>query len=98
MRRGTTPTHTYTLPFDVSMVADVRIIYKQDGVVKIRKGLDDCILEDDTIALKLTRAEMMSLGSEGYVNIQVEIWTPTGDVLVSDIHRKAVGECLDDEV
>jgi hypothetical protein len=29
MRRGTTPTHTFTLPFDTAMLSKVRIIYSQ---------------------------------------------------------------------
>lgn len=98
MRRGTTPTHIFTLPFDVSIVTDVRVIYSQEKVVKIRKGIEECSMEGNDITLKLTREETMKLNSSKLVNIQLEIWTPGNDVMVSDPILKSIDECFDDEV
>lgn len=98
MRRGTTPTHTFTLPFDVSIVADVSVIYQQDKVIIVKKDKSDCSLGGDTISLKLTREETLSFDYLKPVKIQMTIWTPAGDVMVSNIITKAVAECLDYEV
>lgn len=98
MRRGTTPTHIFTLPFDVSIVADVSVIYQQDKVTIVKKNKSDCSLEGNTISLTLTREETLAFDEFKFVKIQMTIWTPTGDVMVSDIVMKAVAECLDDEV
>ena len=99
MRRGTTPTHIFTLPFDVSIITDVRVIYSQEKVVKIRrKGIEECSMVGNDITLKLTREETMKLNSSKLVNIQLEIWTPGNDVMVSDPILKSIDECFDDEV
>lgn len=99
MRRGTTPTHIFTLPFDVSIITDVRVIYSQEKVVKIRrKGIEECSMVGNDITLKLTREETMKLNSSKLVNIQLEIWTLGNDVMVSDPILKSIDECFDDEV
>ena len=98
MRRGTTPIHTFTLPFDVDVVSDARIIYTQDGSIVLKKEVSDCSIEGNTVSLKLTREDTWKFDCRKLVTIQLEVWTPGGDVLVSDEIIKRVEECFDDEV
>lgn len=42
---GTTPTHTFNLPFEVSLVQAVRVFYAVGGKVVLQKNTADVILE-----------------------------------------------------
>ena len=97
MIRGTTPTHTFTLPISVDDVDKIRIIYAQGGV-KIVKTNADCTMEGNTITTKLTQEDTLSMSSDTVVKIQLHLLTRAGEPLVSDIYRIKPGECLDDEV
>ena len=57
MIQGTTPTHTFTLPFDVSMVEKVRIIYSQKDQPVVIKNTEDCQLEGNDVFVVLTQED-----------------------------------------
>lgn len=97
MIRGTTPTHTFTLPISVDDVDKIRIIYAQGGV-KIVKANADCTMEGNTITTKLTQEDTLSLTSDNYVEIQLRVLTVAGDAFASQIMRTHVCVCLEDEV
>ena len=98
MRRGTTPTHTFALPFETSQLTKVRIVYAQGDAPIITKEIEDCTLEGNTITVKLTQEDTLKLDNAKYVSIQLRVLTEAEDSLVSDVIQKAIGECLDDEV
>jgi len=98
MIRGTTPTHTFVLPFDVSVIDKLRIVYAQDEVVKITKTDGDATLRGDTVSVRLTQEETLLLDCKKSVEIQVRVLTPAGDALTSDIIRIPISRCLDSEV
>ena len=98
MRRGTTPTHVFTLPVDVGEISDVRIIYSQGSVVTLKKGMSDCTIEGNKITVKLTREDTWLFDSIKLVSIQIEVWLSDGDCMVSDVIIRPVDDCLDDEV
>ena len=98
MRRGTSPTHTFTLPLNVDVIDDIRIIYAQDESIVLKKGKEDCSFEGGDVILKLSREDTWKFDCDKLVSIQLEVWTPVGDVLVSDIIHRPVDKCLDDEV
>lgn len=98
MTRGTTPTHTYTLPFGVENVEKLRIIYAQDGESKLVKTEEDCTLAGDTVTVRLTQEETLAFYSECLVEIQVRVLTPEGEALASNVMRVKPGVCLEDEV
>lgn len=98
MIRGTTPTHTFTLPFDASLVAKCKIIYAQDEVEIFHKNTEDCVLSGTTIATKLTQEETFMLDCHKCVDIQVRVLTTTGDALASVPKKVGVAKCLDNEV
>ena len=99
MRRGTTPTHTFTLPLDVSMLACVKVIYAQGGQVILEKENDGCVLDGNTVTVKLTQEETFLFDChKKTVQIQVRVLTLGGEALASDVLRVDVEKCLDDEV
>lgn len=98
MRRGTTPTHTFTLPFEVEMIKSVQVVYKQDGVIVLAKKTEDCTLSGNAIAYKLTQQESLAFHDSKNVEIQVRVLLQDGNALASDIMGVYVSRCLDDEV
>jgi len=97
MTQGSTPTHTFTLPFDLTGMK-VRVVYAQMKQVVIRKEDDDLTVEGDTVTLTLTQQDTLRLRSDQKVEIQLKVLTAAGDALVSDIHTVSVARCLDLEV
>lgn len=90
IRQRTTPTHTFELPFDTSSIAELEISYKQNGVVKLVKGLSDVTLDGNTISLQLTEAETVAFYENGNVGIQVWIRDASGLALLSDIFSTSI--------
>lgn len=98
MIRGTTPTHTFTLPFGVETVAKVRILYAQHDEVLVTKTEEDCTMTGQTIQVRLTQEETLALDSSTVVAIQLRVLTTGGEALASDIMRVLPGDCLENEV
>lgn len=96
MRRGTTPTHTFTLPFDTGTLSKVRIIYSQGGFPVVTR--DDADLDGNTATLKLTQEETLKFDSSQTVSVQVRVLTVGGDALASDIMRTTAERLLENEV
>lgn len=98
MRRGSTPTHTFSLPVDTSIIAKQRITYAQQGQIVMVKTDDDITLAGNTIQVKLTQAETLAFCVNRAVEIQWEALTTSGDKLQSGIMSVGVDRCLNDEV
>lgn len=98
MIRGTTPKHTFTIPFDTSTITDVRITYGQEDTVLFTKKMADCVLEGKTISVTLTQEETLKFDASKLAQIQLKVKTNNGDVLSTDILVVYVGKCLDTEV
>lgn len=98
MKRGTTPTHTFTLPFGTDMIQKLHVLYAQDEQVKIKKTEADATFEGNSVAVKLTQEETFSLECKKAVEIQIRVLTLGGEAMNSDIIRVPVDRCLDSEV
>lgn len=98
MIRGTTPTHTFTIPFEVDQIADLRISYGQSDVEKIKKTKLDCMLFDNKIQVTLTQEDTFKLDCSKQVKLQLRILTIDGEVFNSQIKLLTVGQCLNNEV
>lgn len=95
---GTTPTHTFELPFDTELVSASKIIYAQGGTIVLTKTVADCELKENEIRTRLTQEETFLFDCRMPVSIQVRVLTIGGDALVSDILQVPVKKCLDTEV
>lgn len=98
MIRGTTPTHTFKIPFDASVVKSAMVIYAQDGMEVLHKETEDCELEGKTIKTKLSQEDTFKFSHTANVQIQLRLLTMSGDALVSDIKTVSVEQCLNNEV
>lgn len=98
MRRGTTPTHKFILPFSVDMISAVEISYAQSGAVKLTKTTADCVLEDKTVSVTLTQEDTFLFTEDVPVEIQIRVLTTGGQALASDIYSVSCKECLSDGV
>lgn len=98
MIRGTTPKHTFTIPFETSEIKEVRIIYGQEDVQLFVKQTSDCVLEGKTITLRLTQEDTLKFNHEKLAQIQLRVLTNSGDVLSTEVMVAFVGKCLDTEV
>lgn len=98
MRRGTTPTHTFTIPFDTAMVDKIEIVYAQGDMEVLRKGTEDCTLEGQTITTQLTQNDTFLFNTANNVQIQLRIMDKDGNVFGSDIMVVSCKKCLSNEV
>ncbi|MBE6637538.1 MAG: hypothetical protein E7618_07040 [Ruminococcaceae bacterium] len=97
MRKGTTPTHIFTLGIETSCLTDLRILYAQDDVI-LEKHLSDCVLEGETASVTLTEEETFLFASDAPVNIQLRLRIGEDVVLTSDPIIVPVKRCLKEEV
>lgn len=98
MIRGTTPTHTFTLPCDASMVKEVMIIYAQGDAEIFHKDTENCVLGGETVSITLTQEDTFLLDHKKSVQIQIRVLTIGGDALASSIKTVPIKKCLNEEV
>ena len=98
IRRGTTPTHTFTLPCDSSVIKEVMIIYAQNDAEVICKTKDHCKIEGNTVTVTLTQSDTLKFNHRYNVQVQVRILTLDGVAAASDIEVVSVRKLLNDEV
>lgn len=95
---GTTPTQTFTLPYDVSQISKLRVNYSQRDALILVKTESDVTLEGSTVVVQLTQEETLTFKPEVDVEIQLDILTNGGDLHKSKIKHMRVGRCLNSEV
>lgn len=98
MIRGTTPTHTFTLPVDCSEFKRIRILYAQNDETLIKRDLETLECDGNTVSCTLTQAETLLLDCDKPCDIQVRALTLRGEALACKPRRIDIGRCLDNEV
>lgn len=96
MRRGSTPTNTFSLDIDLRQ-ATVFVSYEQNGRLVFEKTGEDLTVEEDEISLKLTQEDTLLL-KPGEVLIQIRYIFPTGDADASNIIRTTAERVIKDGV
>lgn len=97
MIRGTTPTFTFNLPFDVSLVKTAYITLRSMGV-EVEKGTKDCVLSGNTIATTLTQEETLTLPKNRQAQIQLRVLTTDNKALATEIYTVQVADILKEGV
>lgn len=104
MTRGTTPTHTFTLPDDLktATLSALYITYAQRGETVLEKAMSDVTINNGVITCTLTQADTLKFevldqhcGCDK-VNIQVRIKTSDGVAMASDIMPVPIRDILKD--
>ena len=98
MRRGTTPTHTFQIPVDASLLEEVKITYAQNGKEVLSKYKEDCKLNGTTVEVTLTQEETLKFSGSKPCQIQVRVLTTGGQACASKIMEEKVLPLLDGEV
>lgn len=98
MIRGTTPTHTFTLPIDTVDIAKLRITYSQNKQTVVEKTEADVDLSGKRLEYTLNQTESLAFDTRNPVEIQIKIKTYQGTVVASKIMRFNVTEVLNEEV
>ena len=96
MYRGTTPTVTFTLPFDSSCITALNLCFAQLGKVVLEKDLTDCVGEGNTLRVVLAETETLLFNANnGMVEMQLRIGC--GETrMASNIMRVSVERILKD--
>ena len=98
MGRGTTKTHTFTLPFDGKIIKRLRVVYKQNGRIVFKKAGDDVQINGNVVAVKLSQEDTFAFSSNSPVEIQLRVLFTDNEAKNSNIIKTSVARCLDDEV
>lgn len=98
MIRGTTPVHTFQLPFERKDLKELRIIYGQNDKALLIKELNECAWQENEVKVKLTQQDTFKFSQQYPVQIQVRVLTNSDDVIASDIKLVGVDKCLEEEV
>lgn len=98
MIRGTTPTHTFKLPFDVSQVKEVMVIYAQNDVEILRKNTVDCEMSNNEVCVTLSQEDTLRFSHYENLQVQLRVLTVGGVALTSGVHVVGVQKCLNNEV
>lgn len=96
MFRGTTPTFTFTLPFDGSSITALNLCFAQRGEIVLEKNLDEFTIDGKTIQVDLSETETLLFdANKGMVEMQLR--AGCGDArLASNIMRVSVERILKD--
>lgn len=98
MFKGTTPTHTFNVSIDTSLIKEVKITYSQKDKDVLIKRTKDCTIDEGTISTRLSQEDTFLFEGNTMVMIQLRVLTSGGDALVAEPVMMTVGKCLDDEV
>lgn len=97
MRRGTTPTNIFTVPFEVVNPQAVQLTYKQKDIA-IERQMDDMQIDvadgKTTLTVTLTQEETLKLSARP-AYIQCRIVMSDGEAVASNILMVNVGDVLD---
>ena len=98
MRQGTTPTHTFLLPFDSSNIKALEITYAQHDSILITKRLDDCVLDGKVVAIELTQEETFQFDISTPIQIQLRVLNHTDQAYATKIYMTSISKSLSKEV
>ena len=73
MIRGTTPTHTFTLPFAAEQITKLNIAYAQGDDIVLEKELSDCKLDGNTVSVELGEADTLKFTNCKQAEIQLRV-------------------------
>lgn len=95
MRRGTTPSITFTLPFDRDLVDELWLTISQKSREVLTRTKDEMIVSGNFVTANLTQKDTLRL-ERGKADIQVRIKTTAGEAYASNIKTVSVDDILKD--
>ena len=98
IKQGSTPLHTFTLPFETELLKSFKLTYSQNGRIILEKYLKDFKTDGNVLTIKLTQEETFLFDEDSDVHLQARALTLGGDAIPSNIIIVPVEACLDREV
>lgn len=98
MIKGTTPLHIFNVPIEASVISNVEITYSQADEVILKKGVSECLIEDNRIAVVLSQEDTLKFNHKRRVQIQLRVKTVDDKVLSSSVIQREIEQCLSGEV
>lgn len=98
MIRGTTPTHTWVLPFDSSLLKEVSITYVQNDEIILKKTEEDCTMEGSRISIRLSQEDTLKLEPKVRTTVQLKVMTSNDSVMATKPKNISVSDIQDEEV
>lgn len=98
MKQGTTPTHTFHLPFDSSNIKALEITYAQHDTVLFTKEYADCILDSNAVTVELTQEDTFKFDITTPIQMQLRVLTITNQAYATDILLTSISKSLSKEV
>lgn len=95
--RGSTPTHTFSIPFDTSAVTGVVIIYAQDGAEVLQKKTADCTITDHDVSVMLSQNDTLLFGAGKPAMVQLVVYAEER-AFVSNMVEMSVSDILSEDV
>ena len=80
---GTTPTHTFTLPFDTFYIKSLRIFYADGNNILLTKELTDATLSGNRIIIELTQEDTLMFKGCKSISIQCQVLNSEDESFVS---------------
>lgn len=96
MYRGTTPTLTFTLPFETNLISKCYVSFFQKERLRVEKELTNCDCVGKTITVKLTQSDTLSFVSNAVVKIQIRALLSDGNAVASKVMEMNVKDVLKD--
>lgn len=98
MRRGTTPTIVFHLPFDVSTIHYCEVYFSQNDELIVEKKMSDCLLSGNMLSVTLTQADTLAFSSDdnGRVEMQLRFVFTDGSVDATTIVKEKAKKILKD--
>ena len=98
MIRGTTPTHTWVLPFDASLLKEVSITYMQNDEIIVKKTDEYCKTDGNKLSITLTQEDTLKLEAKVKATVQLKAMTASGTVMATKPKNISVSDIQDEEV
>lgn len=98
MRRGTTPTLTFTTPYEASLIQDGYITFKQRGAIVADISIHDesVTVSDNSISVELTQEQTLAMTTADTCQAQIRLLMESGTATASNIVEIPVCPILKD--
>lgn len=94
--RGTTPTVTFNLPFNVDMIRNCEVYFGQNDELLVTKEMSECVLDGTTLAVTLSQSDTLAFDEEEKLQLQIRFVFTDGSVDATNILKGKVGKILKD--
>ena len=99
MKRGTTPTHTFSVDVDLTSATVIYLTYKQGNNTIVERDIANMTVTSESIQVTLTQEETLLFNSAANIQIQIRAGFQDGTRIASDILTVSpAGQILKDGV